>query len=663
MFSGLSQPTAVQFASDGRVFIAEKSGRVKVFPSLSASTPTVFADLRTNVHNFWDRGLLGMALHPNFPATPYVYVLYTYDAVIGGTAPRWGDVCPTPPGPTTNGCVVSGRLSRLEASGNVMTGPEQVLIEGWCQQYPSHSVGSLVFGADGALYVSGGDGASFSFVDFGQQGNPCGDPPNEGGALRSQSIERPANEPVVLNGTVLRVDPDTGDALPDNPLFSSADLNERRIVAYGLRNPFRITDRPGTSEIWIGDVGWGLREELDRIPDPRAGVLNFGWPCYEGNQRESGYDGANLGICESLYQRPGAVTAPAFSYRVQQFPSENCASGTASVSGLAFYGGSSYPAQYDGALFFSDYSRKCIWVMFNPPGSGGTMRVETFLAQAAAPVDLKIGPNGDLFYVDFDGSTLRRIVFDQNQPPNAVAQASALTGPTPLKVNFDATSSTDPDPGDSVTYQWDLDGDGQYDDSTAAKPTFTYNIPGTYTVRLRVTDNHGAFDTDILVITVGQPPNTPPSATITAPSPSGTWAVGTLVSFSGNATDTEDGPLPASALSWSLILHHCPSGCHAHPVQDFVGVAGGSFNAPDHDYPAHLEVRLTATDSDGATNTQSVLIFPQTVTLSFDSNPSGAQLTVGSGSEVAPFSRTVIVGSNNSLSAASPQVLGGLTYN
>src|SRR5262245_34520823 len=69
VFSGLTNPTAVRFASDGRVFVAEKSGLIKVFASLTATTPTVFADLRTNVHNFWDRGLLGLELHPNFPTT------------------------------------------------------------------------------------------------------------------------------------------------------------------------------------------------------------------------------------------------------------------------------------------------------------------------------------------------------------------------------------------------------------------------------------------------------------------------------------------------------------------------------------------------------------------------------------------------------------------
>ena len=102
VIGGLDNPTAVRFAADGRVFVAEKSGRIVVFSSLSDRTPTEFADLSTNVYNFWDRGLLGLALAPGFPADPYVYVSYTHDAAIGGIAPRWGtpgilsDGCPDP---------------------------------------------------------------------------------------------------------------------------------------------------------------------------------------------------------------------------------------------------------------------------------------------------------------------------------------------------------------------------------------------------------------------------------------------------------------------------------------------------------------------------------------------------------------------------------------
>ena len=182
VFSGLNQPMAVRFAPDGRVFVAEKSGLIKVFDSLSDSTPTIFADLRFNVYDGWDRGMMGLAIHPNFPQTPYIYVLYAFDADIGGTPQKWGDNCPDPPGYTNQGCIISGRLSRLEAAGNQMTGAEDVLIEAWWQQFPSHSVGDLHFGPDGALYATAGEGASFNFVDYGQVGNPFGDPPNEGGA-------------------------------------------------------------------------------------------------------------------------------------------------------------------------------------------------------------------------------------------------------------------------------------------------------------------------------------------------------------------------------------------------------------------------------------------------------------------------------------------------
>ena len=185
VFSGLEEPTDVAFASDDRVFVSEKSGLIKVFPDLKATNPVIAADLRTEVHNFWDRGLLSIVLDPQFPIRPYLYALYTYDAAIGGTAPRWGqagatsDGCPTPPGPTDGGCVVSTRLSKLTLGGNVVTG-EQVLLNDWCQQFPSHSAGGLAFGPDGMLYVSGGEGASFNYTDYGQEGNPCGDPAGPG---------------------------------------------------------------------------------------------------------------------------------------------------------------------------------------------------------------------------------------------------------------------------------------------------------------------------------------------------------------------------------------------------------------------------------------------------------------------------------------------------
>ncbi len=686
VLSGLANPTAVQFATDGRIFVAEKRGTIKVFDGLGDTTPVTFADLRTEVYNFWDRGLLGLALHPGFPGMPYVYALYTYDAEPGGSAPRWGqpgadsDPCPSPPGATADGCVVTGRLTRLTASGNVATA-SQPLITDWCQQYPSHSIGDLAFGADGFLYVSSGDGASFNFADWGQDGspvNPCGDPPGgvggsmspptaEGGALRSQDLRTPA-DPVTLDGAILRVDPLTGDSVSTNPLSASSDANARRIVAYGLRNPFRVTVRPGTNEVWAGDVGWSGWEEINRVANPTAGVTNFGWPCYEGTSTQGSYDSANLNICEGLYSS-GTATAPYFTYRHGQLVSnEACATGNgSSTAGLAFYETDSgtYPAEYDGALFFADYSRRCIWVMFaGANGLPDPATSTTFRNNAAGPVQLKIGPGGDLYYVDFNTGTVRRISYTStNQLPVAQIAATPTEGVVPLTVSFDGSGSTDSD-NDPLTFRWDLDGDGALDDSTAVAPSFTFAAIGTYVITLEVNDGRGGVDTASVTIRAG---GNSPTPTINTPTQGTTWSVGQSINFIGSATDFQDGALPASALSWELIMQHCPtdpSSCHEHPIQTWTGVASGSFIAPDHDYPSHLELRLTATDSDGQTATVSRTLQPRTVVLTFGTRPrNGLVLIVGGGeSRAAPFSDTFIIGSRITISAPTPQTLNGVIY-
>jgi glucose/arabinose dehydrogenase len=680
--SGLVQPTTVAFAGDGRVFVGEKSGLVKVFDSLADTTPTVFADLRTQVHNFWDRGLLGLTLDPQFPTRPYVYALYTYDAVPGGSAPRWGtagstgDGCPNPPGSTVDGCVVQARLSRLTASGNQMTGPEQVLVSGWCQQFPSHSIGTVTFGPDGALYVGAGDGASFNYVDYGQTNNPCGDPPSpagtdlapptaQGGALRSQSIRRPAGQPVTLDGAIIRVDPNTGAGLPGNPFASHADPNARRIIAYGLRNPFRFDIRPGTQQLWVGEVGWSTWEEINRIADIDDGIAeNFGWPCYEGIGRQGGYDAADLNSCESLYG--AGQTGPFYQYNhnAKVVPSDSCPTGSSSVSGVAFENGSNYPSDYDGALFFADASRGCIWVMKRGGGVDPSPgQVAQFVGGAGMPVQVLTGPGGDIFYVDLEGGQVHRVVYNgANHPPTAVISASPTSGAAPLTVNFDGSGSSDLDPGDSLGFVWDLDGDGQFDDSTAIAPTRTYTTSGTFTARLRVTDPAGASDTQSVTITVGTATNSPPVPVIDTPTSSLRWRVGDTISFSGHATDVQDGTLPASRLSWSVVLNHCPSNCHTHPVQSYTGVATGTFPAPDHEYPSSLSLVLTATDSAGASASTSRRLDPQTVNLTFATSPTGLQLAVGAQTAAAPITRTVIVGSSNSVSAPSPQTLGGASY-
>ena len=180
---GVAKPQDIAIAPTGRVFVAEKSGLIRTFDSIDDTTPTLFADLRTKVHNYGARGLLSIVVDPGFPAKPYVYVYYTLDAPIGVTPPVYGgtssfDSCAKATGGLDENCIVGSRISRLTVSGETMSA-EQILVEDYCQQYPAHAAGGLAFGADGNLYAGGGDGSTSAFWDYGQTGtpaNPCGDP-------------------------------------------------------------------------------------------------------------------------------------------------------------------------------------------------------------------------------------------------------------------------------------------------------------------------------------------------------------------------------------------------------------------------------------------------------------------------------------------------------
>jgi uncharacterized repeat protein (TIGR01451 family) len=333
---------------------------------------------------------------------------------------------------------------------------------------------------------------------------------------------------------------------------------------------------------------------------------------------------------------------------------------------MAFYPetGGSFPAAYRGGLFFADHNRSCIWFM--PKGTNGQpdpAQRQAFAPGAANPVDVQIGPNGDLFYVDFDGGTVRRIApVGTNQAPTARIVATPDTGPAPLTVAFDGRTSSDPE-GTALAYRWDLDGDLAYDDSTSPTPSFTYTSTGSVTVRLEVTDAGLAIGTTTKVITIGAV-NRPPVPTIKDPIVGTTWGVGDPlpIHFEGSATDPDEGDLAPARLSWNLVLQHCPSNCHPHQIQTFPGVASGDIFPPDHDYPSYLELTLTATDSSGLSASVTRRLDPRAVTLSFATVPTGLQLTVGPSTSTAPFSRTVIDGSRNSLSAAATQDLGGVRY-
>jgi glucose/arabinose dehydrogenase/PKD repeat protein len=698
----LNEPTVLRFAADGRVFVAQRSGQILVYDSVDDPTPTVFADLRTPVYDNGDRGILGLALDPDFPAKPYVYVLYTYNHLLGdpAPAPKWsgsqpeGDPCPKPPGADVDACPVSGRLVRLTAEGDhaVPTSgapAEKVLVEDWCQQFSSHSIGDLQFGPEGALFASGGDGASFTSPDYGQFGwpqkNQCGDPPAGvggeekpptalGGSMRAQNVEN-------LDGSVIRIDPESGAGLPDNPMATSLDANARRIIAYGFRNPFRFAIDPETSEIYVDNVGWDTYEEIDRFSTVPSPAYNSGWPCYEGPSINPGFQSLELNACKALYEQPGS-TAPPFFYYEHGHPitlEDPCPDGSGSaITGNAIYAGAAFPASYEGALFFADSVRGCVYAMF--PGADGRpdpATVTPFMTEAGfAGADLEEGPEGSLYYtVLFEGGeyapnsgSIHRITYSSgNQPPVADLTVDKEFGPAPLLAHFDASGSTDAD-GEALSYEWDLAGDGSFGSpsKTAKTKSKTFSDSENHTVAVRVSDEQGASSVDRVTVYPGDKPPEPEIVSPTESSPGSgqaalEWHVGEPIQFEGVAHH-EGGDLPSTSLDWSSRLYHCPSACHTHPLQAFPAVDSGTLIAPDHDYPSHIQLTLTATDARGLSANQTIQLFPRTVELDFDSSPTGLTLTAGQLTKPGPFEVTAIEDSKITVSAPATALAGGEGY-
>ena len=222
--SGLSNPTAMAFAPDGRLFVCLQGGQLRVIKD-GALLPTPF--LSVTVSSSGERGLLGVAFDPDFASNNYVYVYYT------ATTPA-----------------VHNRVSRFTAAGDVAAGSETVILElNNLTTATNHNGGAMHFGPDGKLYVAVGENATPS---------------------NSQTLNN-------LLGKILRINTD-GTIPTDNPFYTTAAGNNRAIWALGLRNPFTFAFQPSSGRMFINDVGQNLYEEIN---DGLAG-FNYGWPESEG---------------------------------------------------------------------------------------------------------------------------------------------------------------------------------------------------------------------------------------------------------------------------------------------------------------------------------------------------------------------------------------------
>ena len=300
-----------QQTSGGRMYIWERAGRVWIVENGVKTSPPLI-DISEEVGGWRDFGLLGFAFHPNFRQNGYFYLAYTVDhhyltkfgtSKYNSTSNEY--FMATIHRVTRYTAVASNDFRSVDpASRKVLVG--ESITNGFPSLYQSHGIGSLVFGSDGTLLVSCGDGASYSTIDLGSAPETYyAQAIAEGiirtnlniGSLRAQVVDS-------LSGKIIRIDPETGDGLPSNPFFDPANARSARsrVWALGLRNPYRMTLRPGTGShsrsdgnpgvLYIGDVGLHTYEDLNVATGPG---LNFGWPLYEGMDVHSSYRNSNVG--------------------------------------------------------------------------------------------------------------------------------------------------------------------------------------------------------------------------------------------------------------------------------------------------------------------------------------------------------------------------------
>lgn len=497
-------PTGIAYMPGGRLLVAEKRGRV-YFVTNGVKSASPLWSSENEILNETDRGLLDVAVHPDYVTNHYVYFLYTVDPDSNGVDNN------------DNGF---GRLVRYQVSFSdstqLISSSRTVLMgtnwrNGPLIDSPSHTIGSLRWGRDKSLLVSIGDGAYYNAMDDGGiDGTAFGagktDPAEDIGAFRAQWID-------CLPGKILRINPITGRGYASNP-FVDASLSSirSRVYAYGVRNPFRFTVRPGTGSpdtaagspgsIYIGDVGWTDYEEMNVARTPGT---NFGWPCYEGMLPNSDYQGASPAHhgCSS-FQTPGNPSPPTLP--LQAWNHDNAASsapfqftGNTSIGGV-FYTGLLYPATWRNKYFFADYGRNWIKVA-TLDGNDQLQNIVDFGDEMDGPVDLIVDPGtGNIVYTSINTGEIRRIRYTGIAGVSAVAGATPTVGAPPLQVTFSSAGSGDSG-GNPITYEW-VFGDGQ--GSTLPNPTHTYVSEGIYDAILTVRNNIGgqASDTVGIVVTV-----------------------------------------------------------------------------------------------------------------------------------------------------------------
>src|ERR1051325_4361524 len=423
--NGLTNPTAMALAPDGRIFVCEQRGTLRVIKNgVLLSTPF----LTVTVDSAGERGLLGIAFDPNFVSNQLVYVYYT---------------APTP---------AHNRVSRFPANGDVaVAGSETILMElPNLSTATNHNAGAIHFGPDGDLYVATGDNAN---------GN------------NAQSFS-------TVLGKMLRIT-STGAIPTDNPFFNTTTGNNRSIWALGLRNPFTFAFQPGTGRMFIKNVGQSTWEEIN---DGIAGA-NYGWP-----------------ICEGPCNPPNPdFTDPIFFYANTGV---DCA-----ITGGTFYNPDvvQFPPDFVGGYFFADFCGG--WIRVLDPANPAT--ASDFANGISNPVDLKVSPDGFLYYLARGAGSVNRITFTggggggDNIPPT-VSITNPANGASVARRSTVTITATASDNVGVTRVEFLINGALQCTDTTAPY-SCNWSVPNTrnvsYQLQARAFDQAGNLGTASVQVT------------------------------------------------------------------------------------------------------------------------------------------------------------------
>jgi glucose/arabinose dehydrogenase len=575
----LSNPTVMAFAPDGRIFVAEQSGTLRVIKNGTQLT-TPFITLTVNSSG--ERGLIGIAFDPDFATNNFIYLYYTIN-----TAP------------------LKNRISRFTANGDVaLEGSEQLILElDNLSTATNHNGGALAFGLDGKLYVAVGDNANTSFP---------------------QNLD-------TYHGKILRINKD-GSAPSDNPFFSvTASEQRKRIWAYGLRNPYTFSIQPGTGKILVNDVGQNAWEEIN---DASVGGRNFGWPTSEGPTTNP------------------LFTSPLYAYNHNTGTPRGCA-----ITGGTYFNpvNTNYPNTYVGKFFFQDYCSN--WIYFIDPTLASPPATLFGTNVGGTSLSIMTGTDGNLYYLSRAAQRLYRIKYTTPTiAPSIIQQPTSLSVSVGQSATFSVTASgTAP-----LAYQWQKNG-----------VNITNAIQSTYTISSAQLSDGGNFqvvvsnsvssvtsNTATPTVTANQKPN----ASILTPAKNTLYTAGTSISFSGLGTDPEQGDLPASAFSWEINFHH---DTHKHDQPAIVGVKQSAFDIPNQGETSEnvwYRIILTVKDAEGLEGKDSVDVFPRKSTITFETIPTGLQLTLDGQPFTSPKSVVSVQGILRTIGVVNPQTLNNTQY-